>query len=780
MVHVAGLLFTDDGSLPYEHDGKTFISGDDPHPGTIVRADAKFMGTDGKAHLWERDGRDLRLKKREWRDEWLFVRNAMHKHGEETVLAPFSRELRTLKQNFAKNNMSPEEKRQDKLRRQQAAKNAAKEAEGILKTMRDKIGPESRQAILACMLERVLPNETVLHSYANDKGELRFVYEQLLADDCLEEGLRILETADLADEIGQKVLHKMGKTCKALQKGAKMRALSKEAAQKQYEAYLAEQEAQNGKGAMVEREDQFCKDAENRINQVQDGLCKAALIVPATKEMTAADLFSEVVMDSKDIPHSCYDVLEKANKLDDAFFIMRGVASHKGAAKALSETFSQEKEKRKKALKKRENLVKDAPKATTRTIKVDVQDPKTPSSKRGKGTSAQDVAVKKAQLCMSTWPELMRDAFLTETAELVCSKFDGTPNTFVGRDGQEHPVADTEIGFWDQKDEYRAGWDTVQHAVQEYGALAVLEPFAEELGVLDRLYLNRDARTRNMQQKAPHAKSTQHSAETEAKAILKTMGEKMGGESRTAVLAGIMERLSPGDFLFLSYADADGKLCFVYEQLQQDECLQEAMQIIEKAQGSDEIAQSLLSKNDKACKALNQGRGMRVLRILSYGEQYDQATKDYKQIKGKSGDADEIIEEAVSMIDAIQNRVYRAALIQFASDPPNPNDLFDKFVFDSWNHPCSCYDALDDEKKLEQAVQLASRAGYYALNSARIEKHYSAEIKAINKQKEKRDADIANTLKELGFKHNKTVKPARPWRSTKTEIPIKLVPAETK
>lgn len=744
----AELVFMDDGSIPYENDGRRFTSSEDLLPSKKIREEAKFIGTDGRTHLWCAEGRDIQSKKKNLYQEWRDVRRAMAELGEKKVLAAFSKELNVMKQKFADKDKSAADLQKEKLQRQQAARNAGKEAEGILKVMQEKMESGARMAVLACLMGKVSSHDALNYTYANSKGELCFVYNQLQHDKCLNEALQILEKVALADEIGKKVVSKQDKIAKALQKGAKLRAQRMKATLKQYDACQAEFKGHGGVNRDKRKLVDISKAACDMVAQVQDPTCKAALLCIASDGLSPKELFTKEVVDSQNVPHSCYDALSDAGMVEQALCLIRDIQEHRGLDKALVNAFSKECDNQKSARRKRADSIAMA--AQDDGLQADQEDGADSIQRQIEQSDKNFEEIKRAWNLLAKWPQAQRDTILAEQAGLLFRKDTKDPHEYyIGSDGQTYAwleardqVMASKTGDGDEDE-----WTIVNDALRQHGALSVLGRFSEEVGLLGQKFDNRNKRSASAQGAASQNQLSSADAEKEAGILFKTMQEEMKEQARIAVLACLIEDLSLQDALHHSYAGGI-YVYFVYEDLVLGNCLEKAMQVLDKAASSPEIRRLLLSKYEKDCKSLYRWRGSRLLRMAPnkahYAEALTKMQRDYRHASNE-----EALEKMVSLIDRVQDRSCRTALLQLASGKFFPaQDNLDCIVFDSSNNARTCYDVLQEGNTLTETTNLITHLNFYMCLSRDLKKHYKEEYDKMDKQLEEREDKIRQALKQ--------------------------------
>lgn len=356
----AELLYMDDGSLPYTNGGEKFHYDGELEPCRGVRSEAKFIGSNGEKYLWCKEGRDTRAEKPERIQEWRDVKNTMARYGDKAVMDSFSKEIAVLREKFANRNKSAQDIQKEKKQRQLTAKQAAKEANSILKGMQGKLDANSRTALLACLSDNVAPQDALSHTYVNPQGELCFVYEDFLNGCCVEEALEMLDKAQ-SSEVSQQILARHDKATKAMQKGQRLREIRMQYAQKQYEALAAAmkaKESNGGKGAEADRAGNH--PALGRIDKVEDSACRAALVRIAAEQFTPEQLFTETVQDAEGILHTCFDVLWKADMMEQACALMREAAEDSALGESIAKRYAADCEAWEKARERRETLMQAA------------------------------------------------------------------------------------------------------------------------------------------------------------------------------------------------------------------------------------------------------------------------------------------------------------------------------------------------------------------------------------------------------------------------------------
>lgn len=374
------LYFVEDGSSPFQEGGREtyYVQNGIKMPKTI-RAETKFIATDGKEYglnsaIWN----TLKSSTTPEYKEWSFILATEQKYSVDTVLSSYSKEVKIMRQYFAQRNMSSngtqgednmqkddpqedvqeEDDQEEEVQEERSQKEQARDFKNVTKKIQQEIAGEARTALVACLLEDVPVQKALKHSYANSKGEQCFVYEQLLHEGCLEAVLEVLDKTRKSPSIKQKVLAKFEKKRKSLEKGEKLRALHMQALQKQYEAYEAEVKSQiTGDSDESDVKSTF-NDAVGIIEQAKEPLCRAALLQIAAKGLNIKQLFSETVLDSQQASHSCYDVLNNAGMLEQAFKMMMNVAESRILADKLAARYPDEHEAQKEGREKRDKSIR--------------------------------------------------------------------------------------------------------------------------------------------------------------------------------------------------------------------------------------------------------------------------------------------------------------------------------------------------------------------------------------------------------------------------------------
>ncbi len=352
--------FMEDGSSLYIEGGDLTH---DANMHKTLRDEVKFVATDGNVYPLNATLRDVSPAEEE---ELSFIFETKDKCGANAVFASYSKEIKVMKQYFTQRSKGGEniqegdsqgDEQQEDVQEKRNEKEQARDFKNVAKKIQQKIVGEARTALVACLVEEVPIQNALEHSYANSKGELCFVYEQLLHEDCLEAVLEVLDTTSKSSEIGQKVLSKFEKKGAALEKGKKMRELLLKATQKQYESYEAEIRTEDSTDRGVNDEESVLHATIDMISHVEDPLCQASLILIGTKGLTIEQIFSETVQDAQFEPHSCYDALNKGNALNQAFSLMTSISEDKDLVEGLASHYASQCTKLKKAKEKRNRII---------------------------------------------------------------------------------------------------------------------------------------------------------------------------------------------------------------------------------------------------------------------------------------------------------------------------------------------------------------------------------------------------------------------------------------
>ena len=358
------LYFMEDGSSPFTEGGsETYYVKDGIKMPKTLKTEAKFIATDGKVYrlnsaVWD----TFRSSTTTWNTEWSFVLATQKQYSVDAVMASYSKEVKIMKKYFSQRDKMgkavqeddndkedgsqednpQEDDQQEEVQDERSQKEQVRDFKNVAKKIQHEIVGEARTALVACLVGNVPVQEALKHSYANSKGEQCFVYEQLLHENCLEAVLEVLDKTGKSPAIGQKVLAKFDKKRRSLEKGEKLRALRMQALQKQYEAYEAEVKSQITGSSDEVDEKSVLDGSVGMIEQAKEPLSRAALLQIAAKKLDMKQLFSETVLDSQQVSHSCYDVLSNAGMLEQAFKMMMNVAESRSLADKLATRYPDE------------------------------------------------------------------------------------------------------------------------------------------------------------------------------------------------------------------------------------------------------------------------------------------------------------------------------------------------------------------------------------------------------------------------------------------------------
>lgn len=387
-------------------------------------------------------------------------------------------------------------------------------------------------------------------------------------------------------------------------------------------------------------------------------------------------------------------------------------------------------------------------------------------------------SIKLAQKHIQGWPPLLQEAFFAEQMELLFMEDGSLPYEnngekrswpgetaptkevrkkaqFVGTDGKLHDWWDEGHREVEYHSQYRSEWRDVKNTIAKYNERAVLSPFSKEIDKLKKLHAEKTKSPEEIRREEARHERALKNADKDAENILKSMG-KMKTEARMAILACLEEGVSLQNALSHSYANSDGTLCFVYETLQGEDNVNEALEILDKAGQVEVIGTKVLSKFGKRIKALQKGEKFRALHLEAAEKQYEayQALSDTQTTEVADNEG-ELLEEVRGRVDKTQDRLCRMVLLRIISEEMSVKELFSKIVLDSWHAPHSCFDVLVETNQLDQALQLMANLDASDNLRKELASLYASEYKSEKRELEKRRSRIVLALKQYEAKQAK-------------------------
>lgn len=371
------------------------------------------------------------------------------------------------------------------------------------------------------------------------------------------------------------------------------------------------------------------------------------------------------------------------------------------------------------------------------------------------------------------WPDILRDAFLAECYELLFTDDGSLPYKdggkmhnwpgeiapsrdvsnvakFIASDGKPHLWRFEGLDIKAGKPDLNQQWRDVKNTIAKYGDKAVMDSFAKEIADLKLKFANRNKSAADIQREKARQRHAAKNVSKEADSILKGMQNKLDAASRQAFLACLADGVSVQDALSHTYVNPDGELCFVYEDLLSGCCVEEFLQLLQKASATEGTGAAVLDKFDKKVAALKKSKGMRSLLLQATQKQYeaDLALMEAKQMNSSTAESgDSVARSVAALIDNEKDPLCRAALVAIATEKLTPGDLFVQAVFDDESIPHSCYDVLSHADMLDKAADLMVKVHACAGPRYDMAEKYDAEVQARQSAGQKRDGLIQVALK---------------------------------
>ncbi len=218
--------------------------------------------------------------------------------------------------------------------------------------------PESaRPAFLAALEANVALQDLHLATYADGKGRLHSVFDELLTADAIKDALRLMRKAQQDPGIRAEVLDRNEKAMKSLEKGAEQRANEATAVQKAYEAKQAAREFEQMNRETQQDHKQIAEAAMNTVQQVPDQMCQEVIVRAMAHKFTTESLFAEFVYDAAGRALNCYDVLNAAGQVETAINLMLDASGCPELQKKAVELMVEEDAAHEKQTKKRAALI---------------------------------------------------------------------------------------------------------------------------------------------------------------------------------------------------------------------------------------------------------------------------------------------------------------------------------------------------------------------------------------------------------------------------------------
>lgn len=234
-----------------------------------------------------------------------------------------------------------------------ALASAVASVQGGLKAM-----PEpARTAFLAALENDVALKDLHLATYADGKGRLHSVFDELLTADAIRDALRLMQKAQQDPGVRAEVLGRNEKAMKPLEKGAEQRDSEAIALQKAYEAKLAAREFEQMNRETPRDHKQIVEAAINTVQQVPDQICQEVIVRAMAHKFTAESLFSKFVYDAAGRALNCYDVLKAAGQVETAINLMLDARDCPELQKKAAELMAEEDAAHEKQTKRRAALI---------------------------------------------------------------------------------------------------------------------------------------------------------------------------------------------------------------------------------------------------------------------------------------------------------------------------------------------------------------------------------------------------------------------------------------
>lgn len=401
-------------------------------------------------------------------------------------------------------------------------------------------------------------------------------------------------------------------------------------------------------------------------------------------------------------------------------------------------------------------------------------------TKGGKENTKADTtdvkSVNEARGYLKKWPSRLRSAFIALAYQLFFTDDGSEPFEEIAVEkGKPKPVSippmdikdeakfiavDGRTFVWkkevrsistDEKLEFR----TVLQTARKIGSSAVLSPFEKEVETMKQNFEDRDKSKEEIKQEKILRQRAEKTTNRDYKTIMHVLHQELSEAARTAVLACLVKEVPPQRALEHSYPNSKGKLCFVYEQLQQDGNLEKALEILDKVKWNARIREMVLSKFEKKEASLEKGQKMRALLMETVQKQYESyeaGVRAEEPAESGTRDRESVLRATIDMIDQVKDPLCKASLIHIAANGLTVEQIFSETVLDAQRVPHSCYDALHESNALEQAFSLMVSISEGKDLVEDLASHYSSQCSELKNGKDKRGTTIRLALKQYEAK----------------------------
>lgn len=377
---------------------------------------------------------------------------------------------------------------------------------------------------------------------------------------------------------------------------------------------------------------------------------------------------------------------------------------------------------------------------------------------------------------LKKWPSSLRSAFIALAYQLFFTDDGRAPYKELAvpkgkpkpvsippmdiKDGAKYVAVDGSIIVWNEKvstisPSEKREFTAVIRTARKIGASPILSPFEKEVETMKQNFEDRGKSKEEIKQEKILRQRAEKTTGRDYKTIMHVLHQELSEEAQTAVLACLVKKVSLQEALGHSYPNSKGKLCFVYEQLQQGGSLEKALEILDKVKWNAGIRQMVLSKFEKKEASLKKGEKMRALLMEAAQKQYESyeaGVRTEDTAESGAGDGESVLGATIDMIDKVEDPLCRASLIHIGTNGLTMEQIFSETVLDAQNAPHTCYDALRKGDALDQAFSLMLSISEDKDLVEGLASHYASQCRELEKAKEKRDKKIQLALKQYEAK----------------------------
>ena len=363
LCEIEGLLFMEDGSLPYENGGAIMgYNEEELYYYKDVRRDAKFISPDGTVHTWWQV-HDGILRNHAVRAKLIESKRGLAECGQNAVIRPFRHEIRQLKKYFDNHTRiladiklgryNPEKYKLGKAQPEvltvsstaPAAAPVTKQLSKALNMLKDLKDQKTRNVIVMAVLNEATTDTLHEQAYISPKGEVIYALEELENAGALTTAAKILGTlkeAGDAASAASAVSDRYTKTIASVRHGQELRNLRMENFSRNLDAMRAKIEEDVANNDSPVRGKMAVVEALRALQEIVDPVCRVAVAVSIAEPHTPQDVFESSFIDKN---HHCvngYDIIRRNHAEETLLMLMAAAAQHEEVRDAVKSAYEKE------------------------------------------------------------------------------------------------------------------------------------------------------------------------------------------------------------------------------------------------------------------------------------------------------------------------------------------------------------------------------------------------------------------------------------------------------